>query len=71
MEKVKYTHTKVFRINSKLVVAYDIEEAILIYKSYYIKSGGFETSLDTAIKSVELVYGDSIRTDCDALIKEK
>ena len=54
-----YRLTMVFRFNGKkLVVADTIEKAIELYKKYYLAGGGYSTSLDDCIKSIEVIHGD-------------
>ena len=58
-----YKLTKVFRIDYNLVIGDSIEDAIQTYKSY-INDDFIE------IKSVELVSGDTLGMNTNAIIKD-
>ena len=58
-----YKLTKVFRIDSNLVIGDSIEDAVQTYKSY-INDDFIE------IKSVELISGDMLGMNTSAIIKD-
>jgi len=58
-----YKLTKVFRIDSNLVIGNSIEDAIQTYKSY-MNDDFIE------IKSVELISGDMLGMNTNAIIKD-
>ena len=64
-----WTHTRVWIVNDKLVVANTIEDAISLYKKYY-NNGGINTE-SPDITNVEAVSNGSILKDYDAIIKEE
>ena len=47
-------YTRVWRINGQLVVAYNIEDAIALYKKHYNKF-----DVRTNITEINLVFGDN------------
>lgn len=64
---MKYTYTRIWRVEHKLVVADTIEEAIEVYKTWAESIGDLMTTDITTIKAI----GDNqIPEDFNAIIKE-
>lgn len=57
-----WTLQKVFRVNDKMVVARDIEDAIALYRQYASPN-------NVTIEKVEMIFGPT-RIDCDAICRE-
>lgn len=61
-----YRHTRIWRIQHKLVVADTIEEAIVVYKAWAETMTGVTP---TDITSIEAIGDNQIPENFDALIK--
>ena len=57
-----WTLRKIFRVNDKMVVARDIEDAIALYRQYASPN-------NVTIEKIEMIYGPT-RIDCDAICRE-
>ena len=64
---MKYTYTRIWRVEHKFVIADTIEEAIEVYKTWDESMGNLMTTDITTIKAI----GDNqIPENFDALIKK-
>jgi hypothetical protein len=58
-----WTTTKVFRINGKLVVGRSVEDAIRVFRNYCSPNS-------VNIESIEMVFGDTMKLEKEAIIAE-
>ena len=63
---MKYTYTRIWRIEHKLVIADTIEEAIEVYKTWAESVGNV---IPTDITTIKAIGDNQIPEDFDALIK--
>ena len=63
---MKYTYTRIWRIEHKLVIADTIEEAIEVYKTWSESMGNL---MSTDITTIKAIGDNQIPEDFNALIK--